>query len=222
MKVRFAEDEREYIRYKINNRYYIKCGEKKIVDGKIMLCDFVNKREDRFKDSLKKHKLHTCNFVLTEEKHNTLLQYYTPMTKEEEQSTTLDEDGIRNHLAFLLGKKNISIDIGASQEFYDFIIYCIAYGMQTQASTENYIEEAKKAYHHFKATSLSQTLISISKEINVEMISKFKNLIYCCISIDEGKTAGNSNLDFVIENPLSYLSPFPIYTEVIMICMSES
>ena len=78
---------------------------KKIIDGKMMSCDFINKREDRFKELLKKNKLHTCNFILTEEKHNTLLQYYTPISKEEQQSTTLDEEGIRNHLAFLCGKK---------------------------------------------------------------------------------------------------------------------
>ncbi len=107
MKVRFAGDTREYIRYKINNRYYIKCGEKKIIDGKLMSCDFINKREDRFKELLKKNKLHTCNFILTEEKHNTLLQYYTPISKEEQQSATLDEEGIPNHLAFLCGKKYI-------------------------------------------------------------------------------------------------------------------
>ena len=158
---------------------------------------------------------------MTEEKHNTLLQYYTPISKEEQQSTTLDEEGIRNHLAFLCGKKNISIDVGASKEFYDFIVYCIAYGMQTQASTTNYLEEAKKAYHHFKQTSLSQTLITIAKEINIEMIQKFKTLIYCCVSIDEGKTAGNCNLDFILENPLSIFAPYPIYTEVMESCDAD-
>ena len=213
MQVRFAEDSRTYIRYKINGRYYVKCGEKKVIDGKVLLCDFINKREDRFKDSLKKQKLHICNFVLPEEKHNTLLQYYSPQV-EQQNSTSFDEEGVKNHLAFLLGKKNISIDVGASDEFYNFIIYCIAYGIQIHPRSENYLEEAKKAYHHYKQTSLSQTLISISKEINIDMIKKFKSLVYCSISIDEGKTAGNSNLDFVLENPLSYMSPFPVYTEI--------
>ena len=35
---------------------------KKIIDGKMMSCDFINKREDRFKELLKKNSIHATLF----------------------------------------------------------------------------------------------------------------------------------------------------------------
>ena len=42
------------------------------------------------------------------------------------------------------------------------------------------------------------------------------------MAIDEGKTAGNYNLDFVLENPTSSLNPFPVVTEIMMGIDAES
>ena len=213
--ITFEGDPRKYKRFRYENRYYVQCCESKEIDGKILFCDF-KKREDKFKASLKKGITHNCNFTIdNSNKQHSILQYYQPKTNEEKARETFDEEGVKKQLVYLIGRKNISVDAAASEEFYNFICYCIAYGMSLKSGPgeNNFLVESQKAYHHFKSSTLSETLLQIGKDVDVAMIDEFKKLTYVSVSIDEGKTADNRNLDFVLENPTSNLSPFPIYTE---------
>ena len=60
MKVTYRGDHRAYIRYKISNRYYVRCSEIQTRDGISFQCNFENKREDRVKENIKKGNLHIC------------------------------------------------------------------------------------------------------------------------------------------------------------------
>ena len=68
------------------------------------------------------------------------------------------EEGVKQRLAMLIGRKNLSIDFGASEEMYDFIQYCISYGIFIGKSDRSIEDQAKDAYHHYEHTVLSQTL----------------------------------------------------------------
>ena len=63
MKANYPGDSRTYEKYKLNGRYYVKCCQTREENGKIYVCSFCNKREDRFKESLKKGNLHICEFI---------------------------------------------------------------------------------------------------------------------------------------------------------------
>ena len=65
---------------------------------------------------------HECHFILKSTR-NTIDNYF--LTKWEEAKQLYLEEGIRSHLALLIGQKNISIEVGTSLEMYNFIIYCI-------------------------------------------------------------------------------------------------
>ena len=40
----------------------------------------------------------------------------------------------------------------------------------------------------------------------------FQKLPFCTIAIDEGKDSRDKNLDFIIENPMSRMEPYPYFT----------
>ena len=66
------------------------------------------------------------------------------------------ENGLKQRLSVLIGEKNLSVEVVASKEMYDFIIYCISYGIFIGKQNDKPIEtQAKEAYHHFKSTVLS-------------------------------------------------------------------
>ena len=76
------------------------------------------------------------------------------------------EAGVRQRLAILVGQKNFSIEAAASIEMYNFIIYCISYGIFIGNRNDKPIEkQAKDAYHHVKSTALSQTMVEASRMI---------------------------------------------------------
>ena len=73
------------------------------------------------------------------------------------------EEGLKQRLAILGGKKDLSIEVIASQEMYDFIQYCISYGIYISDHEKPIEEQAKNAYHHFKSTALSQALVESAR-----------------------------------------------------------
>ena len=103
--VTYAGDTRLYKKYKISGRYYVKCLQTEEVDGEIKICNFSNKREDRVKDNIRKGKLHVCHFIIQEKHENTILRYFNTTPTPSNDATTYDEEGIKNHLVFLLAKK---------------------------------------------------------------------------------------------------------------------
>ena len=210
----FRGDPRRYIRYKDkgDHHFYIDCTETKIVDGITKTCSYTHKREDKHKEKMTKGTMHECHFIIKATR-NAIDKYLLP--KGEDIKLLYSEDGIKSHLCLLIAQKNISIDIGASKEMYDFIIYCISYGIFIHKEGANPIELAQTSYHHFKSTTLSKELIAVSNDIHKKMLAEFKKADYVSVAIDEGSTAKVQNLDFNIENPLLPFKPYPVTTKVL-------
>ena len=57
------------------------------------------------------------------------LQFFFEKDSQQKNEDKFSEEGLKQRLAILIGKKNLSIYVGASDEMYDFIIYCISYGI---------------------------------------------------------------------------------------------
>ena len=154
--------------------------------------------------------MYKCKFVIPNESRNSILNYYIPKTKTQEYS----ELQLRSRFIYLIGKKNISIDAAASDEFYDFIIYCIAFGISIGNEEDDCMSRAKQLYHHFHYNALHDSLLAVARDIKNTMIRALQKLTYVSISIDEGSSGGVKNLDFNAECPLSDIAPFTLYTEI--------
>ena len=211
--VRYEGDPHSYTKYKhSDNKYYVKCESRKVIAGVPYICKYKHKREDRHKALLAQKKIHTCQYEPnTEYNSNTLLDYYKPVSSKDVLKIDFTEEGLKYRLAILLGKLNISLDAGASDHMYDFITFCIAYGMSyTGKGSGTVIERARQAYPHFKNDTLRQAMLTAAKDLDTDMVNQFKQLDYVSISLDEGATFGERNLAFNLENPLSVLSPYTI------------
>jgi hypothetical protein len=123
----------------------------------------------------------------------------------------LTTESLLTKFVIFIGQKNLSLDLAASDEFYDLLINFIAYGLQLGGET-NAIKKAQEHYRHIKQDTLKNKLIESAHEIHRLSMGNFSQLAYTSIAIDEGKTGQNNNLDFVLENPTSKLHPFPATT----------
>ena len=80
-----------------------------------------------------------------------------------------------------MGKRNISLDTAASDEMYDFILYCISYGLSlTQTGVTNIIKQAVKSYLHFKQKPLLQSMTQ-THQLTIETSREFS--VYGYISL---------------------------------------
>ena len=209
----YRGDPRRYIKYKENgdHHFYVDCTETKIVNGVTKICSYIHKREDKHKDNIAKHSLHECKFI-TKSTRNVIDNYFEKLN--DAVKNIYSEEGVRNHLALLLGQKNISVDTGASEEMYSFITYCIAYGVYISKAGMEPIDQAKAAYRPFKNTTLSKDLIAVSNDVHKKMIAEYCKADFISIALDEGTTSKIQNLDFTLENPTLPLKPYPVTTKV--------
>lgn len=208
--IKYPGDNRTYLKYKKDgdSHYYVDCCSKKVdPDGKLRVCSYIGKREDRHKEKINKGELHICNFIL-KKTENTLLNYFEK-DESKKQEDIYCEEALKQRLAILTGKKNLSIETSASNEMYEFIIYCISYGIFIAKKDVPIEQQAKEAYHHFKSTAISQTMVESARIIKKQIMENFAKAVYISVAIDEGSTFGIKNLDFNIENPLLKFKPFP-------------
>ena len=111
-------------------------------------------------------------------------------------------------MAILTGRRNLSLATGASQEMTDLIKTCIKYGI------ENHASQLDALYKGTSADTIRKYMIASSIDINKIQIDKFASLKFVGVSVDEGSQMKVHNLDFVLENPLSDVNPYPIFTSV--------
>ena len=91
---------------------------------------------------------------------------------------------------------------------HDLIKTAIRYGM---LSSKSAIDEIFKP---FKVDSVRRSVINTAHEVHKIQYSLFSTLAFVGVSVDEGSTHGIRDLDFVLENPLSDLKPYPCFTSV--------
>lgn len=213
--MKYIGDPHIYHRYKeSDHHFYIDCTATSTdVDGTVKICSYSHKREDRHKEKLKKGTVHECQFI---NKPSTVsISDYFHKTVEVNKEEQFNKEALLYRLSLFLAQKNISTDTGASEEMYEFITYCIAYGVFISHQDESPFVQAKAALPRFKNTKLSQTLIDSAKKVHIMIVNEFKKADFVAIAIDEGKVFGSCHVDFNLENPLFGLKPYPFRSEQI-------
>ena len=205
-------DKRRYIKYQDPHnqypRYLIRCDER-IKDGlgRICYCNMKPQRADRFKNWFMKNG-HTC-FPGEPVNQKTLEETIEKNPKQ--KLDVITEEAIHRCIAEFTGKKNLSLEVLSSQDFYDLSCKLIAFGLASKKD-QYPIENAHMLYHPLKRDKLRLYLIDEAIKKHKEMIKKFADLPYSCISLDEGTTSKYQNLHAILENPNEYLQSYPFAT----------
>lgn len=202
-----------YFKYRCsNNRYWVRCAE--ILhdeNGVLCKCDMELTREDNFRAWLMRGNSHDCR-PGEPVNQNTLHSY--EKNNDESSLDIISESYLYKEMGLFTGKKNLSLNLLTSEEFYKLAIDFITYGLQI-AGDKHAEEKALKSFKNISRDKLRYIMTTEAFKQHRAMLSKFAQIPYCCIAMDEGTTSGNKNLHFVIESPLTDLKSYP-YTIVKM------
>ena len=116
----YEGDPQKYHRFK-DGKYKVRClSEYWDKEGRRHICNF-KMREDRFKEKLKMNKLHECKYVIVDNE-STLDGFFEKQSSNNQKTITVDD--LYTRLATFIGKRNLSIECGASED-------CIALGISS-------------------------------------------------------------------------------------------
>ena len=129
--IKYDGDERAYFKYKKtgSTHYYVDCTAKK---------KMIMKEDNLYVHILEKEKINIkknwemvifTNAFLLSKNQKQLYWIFFHRKKKEEKCVMYSENGLKQRLSVLIGEKKLSVEVGASKEMYDFIIYCISYGI---------------------------------------------------------------------------------------------
>ena len=203
--LKYEGDPHTYMRKKKDKRYYCQCQERIEKEDGEYKCNFL-KREDHLKIAISKGDIHKCKFV--KEEYNQSIEDYFKKEKEEIKDKEVTVEDIMTNIAIFVGRKNLSIDAGASTELKKLIRTAIKFGQQLNKADINEI------FPEYSSATVRKYVISTASEIHKIQFKLFSQLPYVGVSCDEGSTKGIHDLDFVLENPLSDLKPYPCFTTV--------
>ena len=205
--IKEMSDNRKYIIVIKDKRKFVKCAEtKKDEDGNILECTYIS-REDKHKT---RKKPHVCEFK--KKSHtNTISQYFN---REELKTADTTPEAIYSKMSLLGGQKNLSLEFLTSAEFYDYTIFCMVAGkmMLSEHAEGDLFTQAKKTVKRRDRKFFRGNMIDTSQSVHQMTMQDFQKLTFCTIAIDEGKDSREKNLDFIVENPMSRMEPYPYFT----------
>ena len=209
----FPGDNRKYLIEPIpgdSKHKRCKCmNQVKNADGVLCMCSF-EARADHLSDAIAKGNLHKCfpgkpiGMQITD-----FIKNPAEIIKNSEYSA----EELVERLVIFIGKKNISLTVGASEELYDLLVYCFACGAK-HGSKANPMDSAKKFIPHYKRDKLTELLIKTSEKIHITTMKLFsaEEMPYVSVSLDEGSTMSRKLLDFCLENPEYPIKSYPAMT----------
>ena len=203
--IKYEGDNHTYLRKKKGRNYECSCQSIERREDGVYHCTF-KKREDHLKKSIEEGKIHTCNFE--KEEYNKVIEDFFNKTSNEKEDTEITYETILTKVSIFVGRKNLAIEAGACEELQDLIITAIKYGMQFPRAKIDDI------YKKYSPDTVRKYVLSSAVEVNKLQFKKFGALNFVGVSIDEGSNHGIHNLEFVMENPLSNLIPYPCFTSV--------
>ena len=202
-------DPRKYIRFEKLHRIHVKCTEtKRDEDGNILECTYTA-REDKHNT---RKTPHVC--VFKKKSHtNTISMYFC---KEEVKNAEISPETVYSKMALLAGQMNLSITFLASNQFHEFVKYCMVAGnIALDSKNGNLFEQAEKFIPQKKRGFFRNEMISTAKSVHQLTMNEFKKMPYVAVAVDEGKDSLTKNLDFILENPHCKMEPYPYFTEKI-------
>ena len=204
--IKYQGDTHTYIRKKHGKNYNCFCQSIQNKRDGVYKCKFKS-REDHLKKQISKGIIHTC--VFEKEEYDKVIEDYFKNDKEKEKvKDDIKYEDLLKKVAVLVGRKNLSLETGSSKELQDLICTSIRYGQQFPETSISSI------FKKFSTDTVRESVINTSIEVNKIQFKKYGNLTFVGISCDEGSTREVHNLDFIMENPLSGLHPYPCFTSV--------
>ena len=206
----FPGDNRKYAAIPIegNGKHYkCKCQAKvRNSDGILCYCTF-ECRADHLSDSIKNGKLHTCTPGAPV--GSGIAEYFTQPASNT-GTENFSAQALYERLITFIGRKNISMTIGASDELYELLVYAFACGAK-HGNKASPIESAKKFIPHYKRDKLTDMFIKTADNIHKNTMKLFSNdcMPYVSVAIDEGSTVSRKLLDFCLENPEYPIVSYP-------------
>lgn len=193
-----------YFRKLVKKNYQSYCMGKQMRPDGMYRCQF-SKRESDLKKDIAVGIIHQCTFKKVEA-NKTILSYFTPTAVEKSEGITYED--LLNCVAVFVGRRNLSLEAGASEELQRLIKVAIQFGMQ------NHKRKLDDIYSKYSPDTVRKYMIAAATEVNKFQFELFSKLPYVGVSCDEGSTRGVHDLDFVLEDPLSALKPYPCFTSV--------
>ena len=191
-------------------RYHIKCLEELYNDdGVLCECSMRFERDDNFKTWLRQN-VHQCRPGFPKDQRS--IDEFQASGDNNDRKIT--EDTLHREMAIFTGEMNLPLDLLTSDSFYNLAIDFISFGL-FNAGVRNYREKALDIFHQIKRDKLRYLMTSEAYKRHRSILTKFSKFSYVCVAMDEGTTAHNQNLHFVLENPLSNIPSYP-YTMVKM------
>ena len=205
--VSFPNDGKKYLRYKKGNKVFLRCAEtRKDENDNLLECNFKNVREDNYK---KRQSPHTCEFVKPEQT-NMITSYFQ---QEKAKIEIFRIEDLLTKIAMLTGQMNLPLSFCESEEFYDFVTYCFAFGASVLDQSKGDLQaQAKAIFPQYKRTFYHDLFVKTASSVHLTTLQEFKKLDYVCCAIDQGTVLGRKSVDFVLENPFSPMEAYPYYT----------
>ncbi|KAK8880387.1 hypothetical protein M9Y10_003058 [Tritrichomonas musculus] len=195
----------KYRSKKDRKRYYLRCEEEVIDDnGVICRCRMPYERDDNFKTWLQNH-VHECKPGIPKVQKS-LYDYQT--VGDQDESKKMTENHLHRQMAIFTGEMNLSLNTLTSESFYNLAINFISFGLYN-AGVKNYREKAVNLFHPIKRDKLRYLMTTEAYQRHRTILDKFAKLSYVCVAMNEGTTAHNQNLHFVLEAPLSKITSYP-------------
>ena len=206
--ITFPGDSRKYQKTIQKGRCYISCLEKrKDQNGILLCCSFQNKRLDNI--TRKPYIPHNCVFKQPYA-INTITNYFQKINGE--TTTSFSLQNLQTRIILLVGQKNLSLSLPASEEFYDFVCFTLACGAANIHAEQPLLEQARMFFPPRKEHFYHDLLIETGKTIHQSVYYSFRECPYVCVAIDEGSIHGTKTLDFVLENPFHSYESYPYKT----------
>ena len=210
MSTSYPGDPHQYQRYLKGKNYYCSCCATEDRSDGHYKCDF-HKREYDLKKEIKGGTIHRCHFV-KEQSNPTIDAYFSPKPAVDEEDITYE--GLLTKVAIFVGRRNLSLEAGASSELQDLIKMAIEFGAKYSKGKSKF--DVNSVFKKYTTYMVRNYMIAASHDVNKIQLSMFSKLAFVGVSIDEGTTRGIHDLDFVLENPLSNLEPYPCFTSVML------
>ena len=167
-------------------------------DGLLCNCTY-ECRSDHLREAIKKGSLHIC-------KPGTPIGLDISKFFKDPASSTGSENfstqSLLERLITFIGRKNISMTVGASDEFYELLAFAFACGAK-HGNKNHPLESAHDFIPHLGRDKLTDLFIKTANKIHENTMNFFnaKHIPYVSVAIDEGSTMSRKLLDFCLENP---------------------
>ena len=167
-------------------------------DGVLCFCTY-ECRTDHLSQAIKKGSLHVCKPGTP---IGSDISEYFKQPASSTGSEVLSTQALLERLVTFIGRKNISMTVGASDEFYELLVYAFACGAK-HGNMAKPLESAYKFIPHLKRDKLTDLFIKTANTIHENTMRLFSadQMPYVSVAIDEGSTMSRKLLDFCLENP---------------------